>query len=163
MISIYNDKFTTPGSRVPYFIEVYRCVEADQNCHSNEYPVPSNKTEIEIVVPDLTNTYRDPLKKLFYKYVVYNHTTCKCGKLEERKLYEEIKDNEGKIWEAWFRSTWYLRIALTIIKKLRKTKQFLWITPGIHYFFFYFSVRFAGRLHRSTDVYRNNSKEIIKI
>ena len=104
VISIYNDNFTTPESRVPYFIEVYRCVETDHNCLSMEtYPVPSNKTEIEIVVPDLTNSYRDLIKKKFYKYVVYNHTSCKCGKLEERKLYEEIKDNEVKFGRhGWF-------------------------------------------------------------
>ena len=97
MISIYNDNFTTPESRVPYFIKVYRCVEADPNCGSNKYPVPSNKTEIEIVVPDLTNSYRDLIKKKFYKYVVYNHTSCKCGKLKERKLYKKIQGDEGKI------------------------------------------------------------------
>ena len=101
MISIYNDNFTTPESRVHYFIEVSRCVEADDTCGSKEYPVPSNKTEIEIVVPDLTNSYRDLIKKKFYKYVVYNHTSCKYGKQEERKLYEKIQDNEGKIWESW--------------------------------------------------------------
>ena len=93
MISIYNDNFTTPESRVPYCIEVYRCVEAD-HCRSKEYPVPSNKTEIEIVVPDLTNSYRDPMKKNFYKYLVYNHTSCKCGELEERKLYKAIHNNK---------------------------------------------------------------------
>ena len=105
MISIYNDNFTTPESRVPYFIAVYRCVEADHNCPTNNktYPVQSNKTEIEIVVPDLTNSYRDPLKKKFYKYLVYNHISCKCGKLEERKLYKRIQNNEGKIRKhGWF-------------------------------------------------------------
>ena len=90
VISIYNENFTIPESRVPYFIAVYRCVEADHNCPTNRpnktYPVQSNETEIEIVVPDLTNSYRDPLKKEFYKYVVYNHTSCKCGNLKERKL-----------------------------------------------------------------------------
>ena len=115
MISTYNDHFTTPESRVPYFIRVYRCVEADDNCGSKKYPVPSNKTEIEIVVPDLTNNYRDLIKKKFYKYVVYDHTTCKCGKLEERKLYEEIEDNEGKIRETWLVCTWYLTILTDFI------------------------------------------------
>ena len=75
------------------------------NCLNNEYPVQSSKTEIEIVVPDLTNSYRDPFKKTFYKYVVYSHSSCKCGKLKERKLYQKIQDNEGKIREAY----WFLR------------------------------------------------------
>ena len=97
MVSIYNNNFTTPESRVPYFIEVYRCVEADSNCAAQEYPVPLNKTEIEIVVPDLTNSCRDPLIKKFYKYVVYNHTSCKCGKLDKKKTLQE---SESKIRET---------------------------------------------------------------
>ena len=109
MVSIYNDNFTTPESRVPYFIAVYRCVEADHNCRINEktYPVQSNKTKIKIVAPDLTNSYRDPFNKKFYKYVVYNHTSCTCGKFEKRKLYKKREDNEGKILETWLDSTWY--------------------------------------------------------
>ena len=98
VISIYNDNFTTPESRVPYFIAVYRCVEADHNCPTKNkaYPVQSKKIKVEIVVPDLTNSDRDPYKNKFYKYVVYNHTSCKCGKLEERKLYKKIQDNKGR-------------------------------------------------------------------
>ena len=43
--------------------------------------------EIEIVVPDLTNKHRDPNNgNKFYKYVVYNHTSCQCGKLENRDI-----------------------------------------------------------------------------
>ena len=107
MISIYNDDFTTKESRIPYFIEVYRCVEADR-CSSgpNGYPVPSNKTEIEIVVPDLTNNHRGG-PKLFYKYVVYNHTSCKCGTSEERKNSVKIENEIGKIWETHMSTEFY--------------------------------------------------------
>ena len=97
MISIYNDEFSTPKSRLPYFIEVYRCVEADHRCNSNNsYPVPSNKIEIKIVVPDLTNNGRDSKNKptKFYKYVVYNHTACECGKFEE--IERKPKEVSGK-------------------------------------------------------------------
>ena len=114
VICIYNDNFTTAQSRVPYYIEVYRCVEVDDDCLSKEYPVPSNKTEIEIVVPDLTISYTDPLKKKFYRYVVYNQTSCKCGELKERKLYKKIQDNKGKIGKDWLVSTWYLTIPLML-------------------------------------------------
>ena len=54
--------------------------------------------EIGIVIPDITNKDRDPSsKKKFYKYVVYNHTSCTCGKLEDRwkKLYKTLTNNEG--------------------------------------------------------------------
>ena len=101
MVSIYNDDFTTLPSRPQYFIEVYRCVEVFYGeCDSGQYgyPVPNIMAEIEIVVPDITNKDRDPSsKKKFYKYVVYNHTSCKCGKLEDRKkkLYKNITNNEG--------------------------------------------------------------------
>ncbi len=56
MVSIYNDDFTTPESRMPYFIEVRRCVDGTGclNTEKNSYPVPVLKMEkIEIVVPDL--------------------------------------------------------------------------------------------------------------
>ena len=99
MVSIYNNNFTTPESRVPYFIEVYRCVNGDDGCSASMgYSVPSNKTEIEIVVPDLTNNYREGPKR-FYKYVVYNHTSCECGKnhIDEKELYKTITNNNGKI------------------------------------------------------------------
>jgi hypothetical protein len=102
VVSIYNDDFTTPPSRPQYFIEVYRCVKVGfGECPSigrYVYPVPNKIEEIEIVVPDITNKDRDPSsKKKFYKYVVYNHTSCKCGKLEDRKkkLYKKITNNEG--------------------------------------------------------------------
>ena len=102
MVSIYNDDFTTPPSRPQYFIEVYRCVKLDfGECPSSgkyTYPVPIKTAEIEIVVPDITNKDRDPSsKKKFYKYVVYNHTSCKCGSLTYRnsKLHKTITNNKG--------------------------------------------------------------------
>ena len=86
---------------MPYFIEVHRCVlaDADNYCNAAFYPVANDTKDIEIVVPDLTNKDRDPAKKQrFYRYVVYNHTSCKCGNLNERKkqLYEKITDNNGE-------------------------------------------------------------------
>jgi hypothetical protein len=101
VVSIYKDDFTTPPSRPQYFIEVYRCVEVKASkCFSgqNSYPVPNKIEEIEIVVPDITNNDRDSSsKKKFYKYVVYNHTSCKCGTFNYRnsKLYKTITSNEG--------------------------------------------------------------------
>ncbi|CAB4022767.1 Hypothetical predicted protein [Paramuricea clavata] len=106
VVSIYNDDFTTPPSRPPYFIEVYRCVKVELGgCFNgpNAYPVPKKVEEIEILVPDITNKVRDPSsKKNFYKYVVYNHTACTCGRLEyrTRKLYKTITNNE--VSEAYF-------------------------------------------------------------
>ena len=99
VVSIYNNNFITPKSRVPYFIEVYRCVIlVDDNCGSTEYPVPSNTTEIEVVVLDFKTKYdRDPPKKTFYKYVVYNHTSCKCGTLKERENSTKISNETVKI------------------------------------------------------------------
>ena len=70
----------------------------DDNCGSTEYPVPSNTTEIEVVVFDFKTKYnRDPFKKTFYKYVVYNHTSCKCGTLKERENSTKIRNETGKI------------------------------------------------------------------
>ena len=55
--------------------------------------------KIEIVVPDIANGKdRDSSdKKKFYKYVVYNHTSCTCGTLNIRdtRLYQTITNNEG--------------------------------------------------------------------
>jgi hypothetical protein len=101
VVSIYNDDFTTPLSRPQYFIEVYRCVKIGfGECSSSGqywYPVPKTTAEIEIVVPDITNKDRDPSSKKFYKYVVYSHTSCKCGtfKYRNRKLYKKITNNKG--------------------------------------------------------------------
>jgi hypothetical protein len=65
--------------------------------NANGYPVPNTMAEIEIVVPDVTNKDRDPSSKKFYKYVVYNHTSCKCGTFNYRDstLYKTVTDNEG--------------------------------------------------------------------
>ena len=99
VVSIYNNNFTTPESRIPYFIEVHRCVwAADLICGTGYYPMPSRKTEIEIVVPDLTNNYRGG-PEVFYKNVVYNHTSCKCGKPQlDKKI--TLQESEGKILET---------------------------------------------------------------
>ena len=97
VVSIYNNNFTTPESRIPYFIEVYRCVSAaDLNCgvKTGYYPIPSKKTAIEIVVPDLTSNFREG-PKVFHKYVVYSHTSCKCGTSEERQNSTEIRNVAG--------------------------------------------------------------------
>jgi hypothetical protein len=101
VISIYHDDFVTSPSRPLYFIEIYRCVKLEMgDCHSGQhgYPIPKTTEEIEIVVPDITNKNRDPSrKKKFYKYVVYNHTSCTCGTLTYREstLYKTITNNEG--------------------------------------------------------------------
>ena len=90
VISIYNDNFTTPKDRDPYFIEVYRCVTVNpvndhDKCRPHDYPVPHTWTNITIVVPDLAN------RSKFYKYVIYNHTSCKCGDRKlRRKPVEEL-------------------------------------------------------------------------
>ena len=85
VVSIYNEKFTTPENRHPYFIEVYRCVAIDnyddvETCGGAKYPIQDTWKNITIVVPDRS-------EKKFYKYVVYNHTSCKCeGPNSVRKL-----------------------------------------------------------------------------
>ena len=90
VISIYNENFTTPKDRDPYFIEVYRCVTVTDkdlgNC-VDKYPVPHTWTNITIVVPDLAN------RSKFYKYVIYNHTSCKCG---DRKLRKKPVEELGE-------------------------------------------------------------------
>ena len=101
MISIYNDDFTTPKGRDPYFIEVYRCVTVStpkviSECGDDKYPVPHTWTDITIVVPGLGT------KPKFYKYVIYNHTSCKCedrtsnGQLPDRKLRKEPVEKLGE-------------------------------------------------------------------
>ena len=49
--------------------------------------------EIVIVVPD-----SDPNKQKWYKYVVYDHTSCGCGTLKERNstLHGKITNNNGE-------------------------------------------------------------------
>ena len=98
MVSIYNENFSTPENRDPYFIEVYRCVEVKpfkRKCNSDNYSVPHKWKSITIVVP---NRSRDETK--FYKYVIYNHTSCKCGPLTvDRKLRE--KEETGECIIVW--------------------------------------------------------------
>ena len=63
---------------------------------SKGYPVPDKTEEIQIVVPDIRNKDRDPNnKKKFYKYLVYNQTTCKCGHYGKTKRYKTIIKNTG--------------------------------------------------------------------
>ena len=81
---------------MPYFIKVHRCVDA-KGCgiEQNSYPVPvpEKMIEIVIVVPD-----SDPNKQKWYKYVVYDHTSCRCGELKERNstLRGKITNNNGE-------------------------------------------------------------------
>ena len=91
VISIYNDNFKTPKNRPPYFIEVYRCVAIDNDedkeaCGDKNYPIPLNWTNIAIVVKDLGDETK------FYKYMIYNHTSCACGDpaKPERKHIERL-------------------------------------------------------------------------
>ncbi|XP_046841145.1 uncharacterized protein LOC124435250 [Xenia sp. Carnegie-2017] len=73
VVSIYNENFTDiPKDREPYYVKVQRCViEKDKfPICSLCWPQPMTLTEVEIVVPDLKND------KKFYKYIVYNHTSC---------------------------------------------------------------------------------------
>jgi hypothetical protein len=102
VVSIYNDNFATLPSRPQYFIEVYRCVKIEfGECESGQsgYPVPEKMGKIEIVVPDIASgkDWDYSNKKKFYKYVVYNHTSCTCGTFEVRdsRLYQTITNNEG--------------------------------------------------------------------
>ena len=111
VVSIYNDNFTTPESRYPYFIELYRCVKVEYPkyfdfCGTDKYPVQASMMKIEIVVPDLTNNEWDASKtKKFYRYIVYNHTSCKCGSLRERKLYNTSLNNLGRYNNKIFHSS----------------------------------------------------------
>ncbi|CAB4004073.1 Hypothetical predicted protein, partial [Paramuricea clavata] len=110
VVSIYGDDFSTPTFRPPYFIEVYRCVKVEVGeCRSSckGYPVPKKTEEIQIVVPDIRNKDLDPSnKKKLYKYVVYNHTSCKCGHSNygKTKLYKTITNNI--VSEASFRASY---------------------------------------------------------
>ena len=97
VISVYNDNFTTPCNRTPYFIEVYRCVEAGEYECFGEFIVQANQTKIEIVVPDTGD------KTKFYSYVIYNHTSCTCGKENDRKEREpETKNGTTNFTTGWF-------------------------------------------------------------
>ena len=97
VISIYNENFTTPQFRSPYFIEVYRCValatiDDEFECGSDNYPVPHNWTEIEIVVPDLSN------EEKFYKFIIYNHTSCTCGGTPE--IQKKFRNDTVELGES---------------------------------------------------------------
>ena len=103
MISIYNTNFTTPENRDPYFIEVYRCVAAlythedqDECGADNNNIVPDNWTKIEIVVPDLGD------KTEFYKYVIYNHTSCICTN-ESKPTIRNISEHSGEFLQFLIR------------------------------------------------------------
>ncbi|CAB3988101.1 Hypothetical predicted protein [Paramuricea clavata] len=99
VVSIYNEDFTTPESREPYFIKVHRCIIP---CwHSSiEMPVALTQKEIEIVAADINNQTK------FYKYVVYDHISCKCHdvtqNIEINKLHKtdlvssEVNETEFK-------------------------------------------------------------------
>ncbi|XP_046841521.1 uncharacterized protein LOC124435562 [Xenia sp. Carnegie-2017] len=94
VVSIYNENFTDiPKDREPYYVKVQRCVikkEKNPTC-SLCWPQPMTLTEVEIVVPDLKNYTK------FYKYIVYNHTSCY---LEENvtavnfNLHKNLPSNE---------------------------------------------------------------------
>ena len=101
VVSIYDSNFGTPDSRMPYFVKTQRCVAVEKgkpvdvgglwvSCWS----VPKEYEEMEIVVPDIN----DPKK--FYKYIVYNHTSCECdttrGSGRNVSLHKTLKPNESK-------------------------------------------------------------------
>ncbi|XP_046841497.1 uncharacterized protein LOC124435552 isoform X1 [Xenia sp. Carnegie-2017] len=73
VVSIYNENFTDiPKDREPYYVKVQRCVIKKEKIPACSYcwPQPMTLTEVEIVVPDLKYYTK------FYKYIVYNHTSC---------------------------------------------------------------------------------------
>ncbi|XP_046841504.1 uncharacterized protein LOC124435555 isoform X2 [Xenia sp. Carnegie-2017] len=73
VVSIYNENFTDiPKDREPYYVKVQRCVIDKDNVPTCSlcWSQPMTLTEVEIVVPDLKNYTK------FYKYIVYNHTSC---------------------------------------------------------------------------------------
>ena len=102
VVSIYGDNFVTPGSRMPYHVKTQRCaieksdkpVDQDGFYVRNCSPVPKKREEMEIVVPDIN----DPKK--FYKYIVYNHTSCECDTASRSgknvSLHKTLKSNESK-------------------------------------------------------------------
>ncbi|XP_046841509.1 uncharacterized protein LOC124435557 isoform X3 [Xenia sp. Carnegie-2017] len=73
VVSIYNENFTDiPKDREPYYVKVQRCVIEKDKIPKCAYcwPQPNTTIEVEIVVLDLKNDRK------FYKYIVYNHTSC---------------------------------------------------------------------------------------
>ncbi len=89
-MSIYGENFETPPSREPYFIKVHRCITNCMAVWMERWPMPSSQEKIEIVVPDIND------RKKFYKHVVYNHTSCKCGASQSVRLHKNLTFNEGK-------------------------------------------------------------------
>ena len=85
VVSVYNENFTTPPGRFGYFIEVQRCVKAYED-NPGCLTMPKDFEKITIVVPDVTN------ETIFYKYVVYNHTSCGCGNLDQWKLRDDREE-----------------------------------------------------------------------
>ena len=96
VVSIYNEDFTTPESREPYFIKVHRCIKACWN-RSIDMPVALTQEEIEIVVADINNQTK------FYKYVVYDHISCVCrNSTQINKLHKtDLVSNEGKRFDLF--------------------------------------------------------------
>ncbi|XP_028400607.1 uncharacterized protein LOC114523774 [Dendronephthya gigantea] len=86
VVSIYGDNFDTPKGREPFFIETHRCVSKGFT-DVDEWPLPDTQNEIEIVVADLNDA------KKFYKYVVFNHTSCKSG-FKKPILHKTLKSNQ---------------------------------------------------------------------
>ncbi|XP_046841132.1 uncharacterized protein LOC124435234 [Xenia sp. Carnegie-2017] len=97
VVSIYDENFTDiPKDREPYYVKVQRCViEKDKlpkcvDC----WPQPMTFTEVEIVVPDLKNYTK------FYKYIVYNHTSCYLEKnmtAVNFNLHKNLPSNESQM------------------------------------------------------------------
>ena len=97
MVSIYSANFSDiPPHRDPYYIKVYRCVIDSHSWQCGEgSPKPKFQREIKIVVPDLQNQTK------FYKYIVYNHTSCKCQTQNptfDFDLHKNMSSHESKIF-----------------------------------------------------------------
>ena len=96
VVSIYDDKFTTPVGREPFFIQIHRCVPRGFPKEIHQWPLADKQNEIEIVVPDLNDAEK------FYKYVVFNHTSCKTGH-EKPTLHKTLKHNQSELMILWNR------------------------------------------------------------
>ena len=53
-------------------------MDREDSCGADSYPVPKDKPG---KFPDFST--RDGNKPKFHRYVVYNHTSCKCGTFAE--------------------------------------------------------------------------------
>lgn len=89
VVSIYGENFDTPESREPYFVKVHRCIIDGVVTSKNCWPAAATQKEIEVVVPDINN------KRKFYKYIVYNHTSCECRGGESPKLHKNLSAHEA--------------------------------------------------------------------